>query len=87
VQLVEEAVAVAPLRSKNSPVTISAAGPNETAEARPDMGGQRIHQKRASEFHGKLEQDFEHSPVTMALSGSSEKAGKASPHPRQMVPF
>lgn len=55
--------------------------PEKTRNARPDTTRERLDDWRANQFHHKLyEGIFEHRPVTMALSGKSAKAGKASVH-------
>ena len=76
------------MQCQKHPVVTAGIGPDKAGEACPDMTGQHIDQKCANEFHGKLEEGvFEHRPVTMALSGNSAKAGKASRNPSGGLPL
>ena len=47
----------------------------------PDMFGKLFHHKSADNFHGKLEDEFEHGQGIMALIARQEKTGKAERDP------
>jgi hypothetical protein len=82
VQLVDEPVAVAAMQCQKHPAVTANIGPDKPGEALPNATGQRVHQKRANEFHCELDEGIlEHRPVTMALSGTSAKTGKVSANP------
>jgi hypothetical protein len=78
-QLVEEPIPIPPVDPQNGPAPIvGTTRPKPSGDAAADMAGKPIYEKSAKEFQDELEKEVVgHSRGMMALTGRTEKAGKA----------